>query len=176
MAMVLKEQIMDDECLQTVMCDIEFIVNGRPLNRVSDDSRDANALSPNHLLMLKSNKSYPPGIFSKKIVIAERDGDKRSFWWISFGKDGLGSISQLYSRGNSGSYRKEILKKNDIALIDDKPLPIGAWRFGRVLAVHKRKDGLVRSVKVKTCHSELVRPVDKLSLLEASDNKSCNDT
>ena len=55
MTMVLKEHILDDECLQTVICEIESIVNGRPLSKVSDDSQDINALSPNHLLMLKSN-------------------------------------------------------------------------------------------------------------------------
>ena len=66
MTMVLKEQILDDEGLQTVICEIESIVNGRPLSKVSDDSRDINALSPNHLLMLKSNESYPPGVLSKE--------------------------------------------------------------------------------------------------------------
>ena len=71
---------------------------------------------------------------------------------------------------------KRNLKENDIVLIDDKLLPRGAWRLGRVLAVHKGRDGLVRPAKVKTCHSELVRPVNKLCLLEASENKSCNST
>ena len=72
MTMVLREQILDDEGLQTLMCEIESIVNGRPLTRVSDDPRDANALTPNHLLMLKSNESYPPGIFSKSDGYSKR--------------------------------------------------------------------------------------------------------
>lgn len=61
---------------------------------------------------------------------------------------------------------KRNLKENDIVLIVDKPLPRGAWRLGRVLAVHKGRDGLVRSANVKTSESQLVRPVDKLCLLE----------
>ena len=65
MTMVLRENILDDEGLEILMCEIQSILNGRPLTRVSDDPRDANALSPNHLLILKLNESYPPGIFSK---------------------------------------------------------------------------------------------------------------
>ena len=64
MTMVAREQILDDEGLQTLMCEIELINNGRPLTRASDDPKDANALTPNQLLMLKSNVSYPPGKFS----------------------------------------------------------------------------------------------------------------
>ena len=176
MAMVLKEQIMDDECLQTVMCEIEFIVNGRPLTRVSDDSRDANALTPNHLLMLKSNKSYPPGIFSKEDSYCRKRWRQAQFLVDLFWKRWVREYLPTLQQRQKWFIPKRNLKENDIVLIDDKPLPRGAWRLGRVLAVHKGKDGLVRSVKVKTCHSELVRPVDKLCLLEASDNKSCNDT
>ena len=176
MAMVLKEQTLDDECLQTVMCEIEFVVNGRPLTRVSDDSRDANALTPNHLLMLKSNKSYPPGIFSKEDSYCRKRWRQAQFLVDLFWKRWVREYLPTLQQRQKWFTPKRNLIENDIVLIDDKPLPRGAWRLGRVLAVHKGKDGPVRSVKVKTCHSELVRPVDKLCLLEASDNKSCNDT
>ena len=64
MTIVVREQNLDDEGLQSLMCGIESIINGGPLTRVSDYSRDVNALTPNHLLMLKSNVSYPSGKFS----------------------------------------------------------------------------------------------------------------
>ena len=63
---LMKEQILDDESLNTLMCEIESILNSRPLTKVSDDQRDASALTPNHLLLLKSNHCYPPGLFSNK--------------------------------------------------------------------------------------------------------------
>ena len=61
---LLRSQTMDDEGLQTLMCEVEAILNGRPLTKVSDDPYDLNALTPNHLLLLRSTASFPPGIFS----------------------------------------------------------------------------------------------------------------
>ena len=166
MAMVLREQILDDEGLQTLMCEIESIINGRPLTRVSDDPRDANALTPNHLLMLKSNESYPPGKFSKADNHCKRRWRQIQFladlFWKRWAREYLPTLQQRQKWFTP----KRNLKENDIVLIVDNPLPRGAWRLGRVLAVNKGRDGLVRSANVKTSQSQLVRPVDKLCLLE----------
>ena len=59
MQAVTKEQRLDDECFNTLMCEVESIVNGRPITKLSDDP------GPNHLLLLQSNSKIPPGIFSK---------------------------------------------------------------------------------------------------------------
>ena len=62
---LLKKQIMNDEGIATLMCEVEAIINARPLTKVLDDPRDMNALSPSHLLIMKANQSFPPGVFSK---------------------------------------------------------------------------------------------------------------
>ncbi len=49
---VLNQQHVDDECLMTIMCEVESIMNSRPLTKVSDDPKDLEALTPNHLLLL----------------------------------------------------------------------------------------------------------------------------
>ena len=46
MMALMKEQITDDEGLLTLMCEIESIVNGRPITTVSSDPRDPEALTP----------------------------------------------------------------------------------------------------------------------------------
>lgn len=58
---------------------------------------------------------------------------------------------------------------NDIVLILDENMPRSSWPLARIQEVHvNRGDNLVRSVKLKTRSSTLVRPVSKLILLEAA--------
>jgi len=66
MKALIKQQVLDDESLNTLMCEVESIVNGRPITKVSDDPRDLNALTPNHLLLLRVGTAMPPGVFSKE--------------------------------------------------------------------------------------------------------------
>ena len=62
---ICKEQTMDDEALSTLMCEVETIINGRPITKVSDDPNDFEALAPNHLL--RNGASFPPGLFNKTV-------------------------------------------------------------------------------------------------------------
>ena len=61
------------------------------------------------------------------------------------------------------------LAVNDIVLLLDESTPRSSWPLGRVIEVYSnRRDGLVRSARVKTRLTKLVRPVDKIVLLESS--------
>ena len=63
---LLKEQVLTDEGLTILMSEVESVINSRPLTKASDDPRDPEALMPNHLLLLWSGPTLPPGIFRKE--------------------------------------------------------------------------------------------------------------
>ena len=63
---VLKQQTLDDETLQTAMCEAEAILNDRPITPSSDDPNDIEAPTPNHILQLKGKPIMPPGLFRKE--------------------------------------------------------------------------------------------------------------
>ncbi len=65
MRAITKEQLLNDKSLNTLKCEVEAIVNGQPLTKLSDDPRDLKPLTPNHLLLLRSGSKLPPGIFTK---------------------------------------------------------------------------------------------------------------
>ena len=66
------------------------------------------------------------------------------------------------------THPKRNVAVGDIVLVVDST-PRNAWALGRILEVVKDKHGLVRSAKLKTKTSTLVRPVTKLCLLVEGD-------
>ena len=170
MKALLKEQVLDDEGLNTLMCEVESIVNGRLITKVSDDAKDFNALMPNHLPLLRAGTATPPGVFSKEDHYTCRRWRQLQYlsdnFWSRWIKEYLPSLQQ---RQKWNKPQRNLIV-NDIVLLLDEKTPRIFWPLGRVLEVYSnRKDGLVRSAKVKRRMSELVRPVDKIVLLEAAE-------
>ncbi|XP_046560573.1 uncharacterized protein LOC124269595 [Haliotis rubra] len=64
---LLRSQVikLDDEGIHTLFCEIESIVNNRPITTVSSDINDLSPLTPNHILLLRSGEKLPPGLYSE---------------------------------------------------------------------------------------------------------------
>ena len=172
MKALMKEQILDDEGLNTLLCEVESIVNGRPITKQSDDPRDLEPLTPNHLLLARAGSTIPPGIFVKE------DNHNRRRWrqvqyladifWRRWVREYLPTLQQR----QKWNERERNVSVNDIVLILDENKPRSLWPLGRVLEVHtNHNDHLVRSVKLKTSTTVLVRPVSKIVLLEPGDTQ-----
>eukprot|EP00794_Sanderia_malayensis_P001724 gene1724-biopygen1574 len=172
MQVLLREQLLDDEGLLTTFCEIESIINGRPVTKVSDDPQDANALTPNHLLLLKSNPCFPPGIFFKADSYSRRRWKQVQYLADIFRKRWTREYLPILQLRQKWQTIKCNLTVDDIVLVVYESLPRGYWPLGRVVAVTKGRDELVRSVTVKTAKTELVRPIDQLCLLEAAEEKT----
>ena len=69
---IYKEQTLDDEGLLTLLCEVIAIINGRPITKVSDDPNDWEALTPNHLLLLRAGPKLQPGLFEKEDYYSRR--------------------------------------------------------------------------------------------------------
>ncbi|XP_068757491.1 uncharacterized protein [Montipora capricornis] len=169
MKALLKEQPLNDEGLLTLFAEVESIINGRPITKVSDDPKDSDALTPNHLLLLRSGTSLPPGLFVKGDNYSRRRWRQVQYladvFWRRWLREYLPALQERQKWGAA----KRNFAVNDIVLVFDDTVPHSSWPLGRVLEVHSnKKDGLVRSVNVKTKTSTLVRPIDKLVLLESA--------
>ena len=62
---LVREQVLTDDSLRTLVSEVEGIINGRPLTSINDHPTDLTPLSPNDLLLLRPNLNIPPGAFSK---------------------------------------------------------------------------------------------------------------
>lgn len=158
---------LNDDGLQTIFCEIESILNSRPLTKVSDDIHDSSPLTPNHLLLLRECPSLPPGIFSDADVYRRRwrcvQHLADEFW-----KKWLREYLPELQRRQKWVQVKRNVQLGDLVLISQESTPRGLWPIGLVVSVNKSKDGLVRSVQVQTKSTKLVRPITKVVLLEGA--------
>lgn len=130
----LQDQPLDDGGLFTLLCKVESIINSRPITKVSDNPE---ALTPNHLLLLRTGPTLPPGSFAKD------DNFSCPRWrQVQYLADVFLPAPQERRKWNGASRNFSV---NGVALVLDEPTPRCSWPLGRVLEVHQsRDDGLVR--------------------------------
>ncbi|XP_064647483.1 uncharacterized protein LOC135500166 [Lineus longissimus] len=169
---VVKEQIMDDEGISTLMCQVEAIINGRPITRLSDDPNDLEPLTPNYLLLFRSGPTLPPGLFGKADKYSKRRWKQVQYlanvFWRRWSREYLTGLQERQK------WTAEVrnIRTGDLVLIVDDNAPRNTWQLGRVIEVYPGKDGLIRSGKIRTQHTQLVRPVNKLCLIEPVEDTS----
>lgn len=161
----LKEQVLEEDGLHTLLCEAEAVINSRPITRASSDLNDLEALTPNHLLLLKVKPSLPPGVFSKDDQYARRRWRQVQYladiFWKRWCKEYLAQLQERQRWSTSGRN----LQVGDVVMIVDETSPRISWPLGRVVETYPDRKGFVRQVKVRTKTSELCRPVTKLCLL-----------
>ncbi|KAJ8375702.1 hypothetical protein SKAU_G00062820 [Synaphobranchus kaupii] len=146
----LKLQTLDEEGLHTLLCEAEAIINSRPITKASSDPNDLEALTPNHLLLLKTKPSLPPG--------------RQTYP----GSDGREYLPQLQER-HKWSRPSRNFPIGDIVLIVDDSALRNSWVMGKVIQTVPDKFGLVRQVQIKTKTSTLDRPIRKICLLQKAE-------
>lgn len=163
---LLKDQSVNDDGLHTVMCEVESIINGRPLTSVSDDANDLEPLTPNHLLLLKAQPTLPPGVFSEDDIYTRRRWKQVQYladlFWARWTREYL---PLLQERQKWLKPRRNFMA-GDVVLLVDSSSPRNSWVMGRVVETLPDSSGAVRRVKLKTNTSTLERPVNKLCLLQ----------
>ena len=162
---LLKLQSLDDECLQTVMCEVEAVINSRPLTKSSDDIDDLEPLTPNHLLLLKGKPALPPGVFQKEDLYSKRRWRQVQYISDIFWKRWSREYLPLLQERQKWLEKKRNVKEGDVVLIVDERAPRGSWLMGKVEKTIPDAKGFVRRVLVRTKTSTLERPIDKLCLL-----------
>ncbi|KAK0154146.1 hypothetical protein N1851_003770 [Merluccius polli] len=162
---VLKQQTLDDEGLQTIFCEVEAILNDRPITKASDDPNDLEALTPNHILLLKSKPVMPPGLFDRNDLYVRKRWKQIQYMAELFWKRWVSEYLPLMQQRQKWTALRRNLVPGDVVLVADATAPRGSWRMGKVLEVRSDVNGHVRSVRLQTKTCVLERPVTKLCLL-----------
>ena len=163
--------------LNTVLIEIEAILNDRPISHSSDNENDLCPLSPSCLIYGYRLTSLPdehidlsalddPSLYDKEIL-NKRELYCRTlisnFWkrWVNDYLLALRERENCTRKTNNVSN----VQVGDIVFIHDEG-PRQMWKLGRIIELFPSRDGTLRSVKLRTVAGEVTRPIVKLYPLE----------
>ena len=155
--------------LETTLQEIEACVNSRPLTFVGEEPDVSNPLTPSHFLIGRTAGfqpnvvDHPTCVSSKDLCIREtvRQRQLDKFWNV---------WSTEYVRNLPYTIKSFVakcdLKKGSVVLVREDNTPRLSWPLGVIVELFPGKDGIVRSVKIKTAKGVINRPVQRLHDLE----------
>ena len=161
--------------LQTIVVEVEAILNDRPLTYVSSDIRDEEALTPAHLLYGRRITSLPhPHVESDEVddptyqTNIDFLGKTKhvtlliQHFWQRWRHEYLTSLREFHK---GSGINKESVKVGDVVLIHDDN-PRVNWKLALVTSINRGRDGLVRSVNLRTANGRTNRSITRLHPLE----------
>ena len=168
------------EELYTVLCEIELMINSRPLTYLNETDI-SEALTPSHLVIGKrlqtkvpefqlqdefdlTHEQCTPRVRYLQVLIGQ--------YWNRFHRDYLNELreKQLYNKKKTDVNRT--LKINDMVIIkDDDQQPRNRWRKGVIHELIVGQDDKVRGAILRVCDKNsrvhlLKRPIQRLITLE----------
>ena len=149
---------LNDESLQTLLVEVEAIINSRPLTTDLLNHVDSLIpLSPINLLTMKSKVVMPPpGAFSPPDVYSRKHWRRvqhiSNEFWSRWRKEVL-VILQNRQKWNTV---KRNCKIGDVVLLKETSTERNRWPMARIAETYADKNGIVRSVKLKLGSSNKV--------------------
>ena len=172
------------EELETVLIEIEMVINSRPLTYLYEEVEEA--LTPSHLvlgrrLLSTTMKGEASVVEHSHELLTSRYRylqEVIEHYTKRFMKEYLSELHQhhLYTRGK-GNYEEFCkLLLGDVVLIKDDSLKRNQWKKGKVEELISGKDGQVRGAMLKVSHegkvSFIQRPLQHIIPLEVQRDSS----
>ncbi|XP_061387580.1 uncharacterized protein LOC133322632 [Musca vetustissima] len=159
------ESYLTFEELQTLVVEIEAILNSRPIAPMSDDPNDGEALTPGHLLIGSSLVAIPEQHFdvTKPSLLNrwQRISYLKQQFWQMWSRDYLLSLQQ---RSKWFTDEKNI-NEGQLVIIHEDNTPPQQWLLARIIKTIPGRDGKVRVVELKTKNGTSCRPIHKIAPL-----------
>ncbi|KAL7741802.1 hypothetical protein ACLKA6_012028 [Drosophila palustris] len=154
--------------LQTVVVEVEAVLNSRPIVADSTNPNDVEAITPSHLLVGRTLATLPPASVhledDSKLCYLRRwrlvSAVKERFW-ASWSRDYLLGLQQKHR----WTREEQNLEVDAVVLIHEDNVPSQNWLLGVVTDVVKGADGKVRVAMVRTKSGVYKRAIHRLAPL-----------
>ncbi|XP_072378413.1 uncharacterized protein [Diabrotica undecimpunctata] len=150
------------EDFNSLLIQIEGVLNSRPMFALSNDPTDLSPLTPSHFLTGRPITTIPDTDLST-IPIGRLSNYKTirhmyQQFWNRYVKEYVSQLQQQYKWKESSSH----LKIGTLVLIRSYQQPPCRWPLGRIINLHSGKDKLSRVAEVKTNNKTVIRSVRHL--------------
>ena len=171
---VLGRSLVTFEVLQTVLTEIECVINDRPITYISSEIRDLQPLTPSQLLHGRTISSYDFSVENNdnrdclNCEFANRILNRKTLLIEHFAKrwrtEYLTALRESHTEQNKTT--ETFVKVGVVVQIMDN-LPRPMWKFGVIEKTINGNDGFIRAVKIRTTNGLVTtRPIVKLVPLE----------
>ncbi|UYV69625.1 hypothetical protein LAZ67_7000025, partial [Cordylochernes scorpioides] len=162
------------EELSRVMCDVESLMNTRPLTYLTEESEDLAPLTPSLFLHEVREVGVPD------LDLIDNQTLSRKYQYIKRVREDLRERFRIEYFGILRQETRRLkttipFKVGDMVLIGQESLKRLRWPLARIIQLYPGKDWLVRVAKVKTSSGDKIRPIQKLYNLEITPEIRCRD-
>ena len=165
------------ESLQTIVIEVEAILNDRPLTYASSDINDPQPITPAHLLYGRRIVPLPHSTVHRDEISDQDFGDTSEIrrrakaqaivmkhFWSRWKHEYLTALREAHRTTGDNTQQVRV---GDVVLVHDDTRRVN-WRLAVIEAVHKGADGLIRSADIRTTTGKTNRPIARLYPLEVS--------
>lgn len=164
--------------LQTLIVEVEAVLNDRPLTYLSSDIKDLQPLTPSNLIyghrivMLPHLLCEDDETTDESFQIGGSDTLLRrraktqallmKHFWVRWKQEYLTSLREFHRTTGRNDQNVNV---GEVVLIHDD-IPRVHWKLAVIKEVVKGKDGLIRSAVIRTANGITNRPITKLYPME----------
>ena len=171
--------------LETVIVEVEAMLNDRPLTYVSSNFDDPEPLTPSHLLYGRRVRLVPYPFNNPDELddpdYLDADNMRKTVnkqtrlieqFWTRWRREYLTSLRQF---NQTSGHNKQVIRQGDVVIVhDDKPRT--QWRLAVVETLITGNDNLVRAANIRMGTYRTSRPIVKLYPLEVSSEDDITPT
>lgn len=165
--------------LETTLHEVESCVNSRPLTFVGDNIDSVHPLTPSHFLTPSGGSGVHDPISNEPV--SDRWGLNNQYsnrcgliegFWKRWSDEYLRSLPTMKASLPQGAPNVGSL----VLIRDNEYLKRLQWPLGVVTQVFPGRDGLVRTIEVRTSKGKVIRPIQRIHVLETLvDDSGKND-
>lgn len=147
------------EDFQTLLVQVEAVLNSRPITPLSNDPNDLTPLTCGHFIIGKSLMALPDTaglemVKVNRLSTYENIQRKVLHFWNRWK---LEVVPEYQRRTKWFSHLPDLVKIGSIVLLKEENLPPLQWSLGNIIEVHRSSDEVIRSASVRLANGNIVK-------------------